>query len=75
MAGAEGFRFDRRKNGDVVIFHHGKLATVLRGAKATSFLGEVDGKPDHAQATMARLTGNYSRGNERQAATHPRNVR
>jgi hypothetical protein len=28
-----------------------------------------------AQQVMARLTGNYKRGNERKAAEHPRNRR
>lgn len=73
MAEAEGFRFDKRKNGDVVIFHHGKLATVLRAEKATAFLEEVTTAPETEQAAMARLTGNYRRGNERTAVSHPRN--
>lgn len=74
MAAAEGFRFDRRASGEVVIFHHGKLATVLRGAKATAFLAEMDATPERDQAAMARLTGNYRRGNERTAGSHPRNA-
>lgn len=73
MAAAEGFRFDRRSTGEVVIFHHGRMATVLRGAKATAFLDEMAANPEREQEAMARLTGNYRRGNERQAASHPRN--
>jgi hypothetical protein len=57
-----GFAWKRRKNGDVVITHHGRSATVLRGRKAAKFLAEVDSVDD--QALMARLTGNYKRGNE-----------
>jgi len=74
MAAAEGFRFDHRKSGEVVIFHHGKVATVLRDVKATAFLDEMAGAPERAQAAMARLTGNYRRGNERRAGLHPRNA-
>jgi len=62
MTAAEGFTWLRRKNGDVVIFHRGRLATTLRGARAERFVVEV-GDGD-SQARMARLTGNYKRGNE-----------
>jgi hypothetical protein len=69
----EGFRYVIRKNGDVVILHHGRVATTLRGPRATAFVRDVDGSDD--QALMARLTGNYKRGNERTSANHPRNQR
>lgn len=68
-----GFSWVQRKNGDVVIEHHGRVATVLRGAKAARFVDDVGESND--QELMARLTGNYKRGNERQAAKHPRNRR
>lgn len=69
---AEGFDF-RVRGQDVEITHHGARATTLRGAKAAQFLREVeDGDP---QELMARLTGNYRRGNERVARDHPRNRR
>lgn len=61
---ADGFSWDTRSNGEVVIRHHGRLATILRGVRAQRFLHEVD-RVD-AQLLMARLTGNYRRGNERQ---------
>lgn len=67
---ADGFDFDVRHDGTVVISHHGRRATVLRGARAEEFLVEVDDDP---QGVMARWTGNYKRGNERQARQHPRN--
>lgn len=70
MPRPEGFEFVRRGD-DVVISHHGNRATVLRGRRAQEFLAEVeDGDP---QELMARLTGNYRRGNERTAKQHPRN--
>lgn len=56
---------------DVVILHHGISAATLRGAKAAEFLERV-GSED-PQRLMARLTGNYRRGNERVARRHPRN--
>ncbi|MFN0183334.1 MAG: hypothetical protein ACKVQR_05880 [Aquabacterium sp.] len=71
-----GFNFRRRKNGDVEILHHGRVASTLRGRDADDFLAEVSdpASPD-AQQLMARLTGNYKRGNERLAGEHPRNRR
>ena len=74
MAAPEGFDWSQRDNGDVVITHRGKVATVLRGRKASEFTDEADGcGHDDTQELMARLTGNYKRGNERQARNHPRN--
>ena len=72
MASPEGFTFARRKNGDVVIHHRGRVATVLRGRIAIDFLAEADAGDD--QELMARMTGNYKRGNERAASNHPRNA-
>jgi hypothetical protein len=73
MSGApEGFAFSLRGD-DVLITHHGRRATVLRGAAAARFLEQVAaGDP---QLVMARATGNYRRGNERVARSHPRNRR
>lgn len=66
--------FDYRVVGDdVLISHHGQHATTLRGATAARFLAEVESADP--QELMARLTGNYKRGNERTAKNHPRNQR
>ncbi|MFN3866692.1 MAG: hypothetical protein ACK4MD_08280 [Demequina sp.] len=70
MSGPQGFAYAVRGD-DVVITHHGRHATTLRGRRAAQFLADVShGDP---QALMARLTGNYRRGNERVARQHPRN--
>ena len=76
MSGApSGFGFQTRKGGEVVITHHGQHATTLRGRKAAEFLADMDGTGRAVgQEIMARLTGNYRRGNERQARQHPRNA-
>jgi len=71
MAAPEGFEWVRRKNGDVVITHRGRTAATLRGQKASEFIDDDGGAQD--QELMARLTGNYRRGNERDARNHPRN--
>lgn len=72
MPAPSGFDYAMR-GADVVIRHHGVTATVLRGARAKDFLAEVEN--GDAQLLMARLTGNYRRGNERSARQHPRNAR
>ncbi|MDP9822672.1 hypothetical protein [Nocardioides massiliensis] len=70
MPGPDGFTYVVRGS-DVVISHHGRVATTLRGGRAVDFLRDVESADD--QELMARLTGNYRRGNERQARNHPRN--
>jgi hypothetical protein len=67
----EGFAYTVRKSGDVVVTHHGTEAAVLRGRAAQRFLADVErGDP---QQLMARVTGQYRHGNERQAGQHERN--
>lgn len=62
MPAPHGFKYEVRGS-RVSITHHGRPATTLRGAAAARFLREVEaGDP---QQLMARLTGNYKRGNER----------
>lgn len=68
---SEGFAYEQRGD-DVVITHHGRRATTLRGDRAIAFLADV--QSGDAQDLMARLTGNYRRGNERVARRHPRNA-
>ncbi|WP_143532513.1 hypothetical protein [Saccharothrix sp. ALI-22-I] len=71
MNAPNGFSYTSR-DGAVVISHHGRVATTLRGARTAEFLDEVGSEP---QLVMARWTGNYRRGNERTARNHPRNQR
>jgi hypothetical protein len=74
VPGPEGFDYEVR-GGEVVISHHGRRATVLRGNAAARFLADVeDGDESDGQELMARVTGNYRRGNERRARSHPRNA-
>jgi hypothetical protein len=57
-----GFIYETRKSGDVVIRRRGVIVTTLRGRSAAKFLTDVDGADP--QQVMARVTGNYKRGNE-----------
>jgi len=62
MPAPEGFKYEVRGS-EVVVTHHGKRAATLRGDAAARFLRKVEaGDP---QQVMARVTGNYKRGNER----------
>ena len=70
MADAGGFDYHER-DAKVRITHHGVHATTLRGQRAAEFLARVE--REDPQELMARLTGNYRRGNERVAKQHPRN--
>lgn len=72
MPAPEGFEY-RVRGEDVVIAHLGRTATTLRGEAARRFLADVERGQD-AQLLMARATGNYRRGNERAARSHPRNA-
>ncbi len=74
MGTPTGFTYRARNDDSVAITHHGKPAAVLRGAKAVKFLAEANTcEPSALQSAMARLTGNYKRGNERGASEHRRN--
>lgn len=66
----DGFEYTLRGS-DVRITHHGRHATTLRGTKADEFLAEVEARDP--QDLMARVTGNFRRGNERERKQHPRN--
>lgn len=69
-----GFVHRIAKNGNVLISHKGKHATTLRGSKANTFIEEMNELSSfEQQQLMARVTGNYKRGNERLSRDHPRN--
>jgi hypothetical protein len=71
-----GFTYRVRNNGDVEVLHLGRVASTLRASDAVDFLAEIEtGDESDAQLLMARITGNYKRGNERLAGQHPRNRR
>ena len=60
------FDFFTRKDGTVIVSHYGRPVTTLRGKQAARFRDRVDGLAGReAQLLMARVTGNFKRGNER----------
>lgn len=63
MPAAHGFEYAARKSGEVVISYEGRAVTTLRKDVAARFLKDVKGGDE--QELMARVTGNFKRGNER----------
>ena len=63
---SEPFSYRETADGRVMIDWNGRRATVLTGPRAARFLNAVDGADAHRrQIEMARVTGNFKRGNER----------
>ncbi len=61
------FDYQITKSKKVLIYWYGKLVVTLAGPKAQKFLQQVEGADDdEAQLVMARFTGNFKRGNERE---------
>jgi hypothetical protein len=64
----EVFQYRVSKDGKVFISWHDRQVKVLKGAAAMQFIDRIaglDGKA--AQLVMAKATGNFKRGNERNA--------
>ena len=60
------FEYRALRDGRVVVSWYGRPVTTLAGRDAERFLARVEGLEDHAaQLMMARVTGNFRRGNER----------
>ena len=62
----EVFTYRISKDDKVFIYWHGKQVTILRGKEAQKFISKtnsLDGK--ELQLVMAKVTGNFKRGNER----------
>ena len=62
------FSYRPSKDGKVFIAWQGRTVTTLKGSAARTFLARVaqcDG--EEAQLLMAKATGNFKRGNERDA--------
>ena len=67
------FSYATRKDGSIVISYRTAPVTVLRGRSAERFAARVaDAEATSAQQLMARATGNFKRGNEREATRSPR---
>jgi len=60
------FTFREGKDGRVFITWHGRQVMILKGTQAASFLERVCGLDEpRRQLAMAKITGNFKRGNEK----------
>jgi hypothetical protein len=73
-SGDLGFEYTITKSEIVFVRHNGRQVTELRGKAADAFVKKVNALDfEQQQQYMARVTGNYKRGNERLASRHARN--
>lgn len=65
--GDEPFQFRVTKENTVFIDYYGKQVKILKGTEAEKFLKRirVAENTTEAQLVMAKITGNFKRGNER----------
>ena len=60
------FSFRTTKDGKVFISWYGKHVKILQGNAAKKFISKINGAENsEAQRIMAKITGNFKRGNER----------
>ena len=60
------FSYKKTKDGKVFIFHEGKQIKVLKGKQAEKLLANLEhGDVLDVQLALAKITGNFKRGNER----------
>ena len=64
---SEPFAWRTTKDGTVFVTHEGRTAATVRGPAATTLLANLREAPDARaeQLLLARVTGNFKRGNER----------
>jgi len=62
----EVFTYRAGKDGKVFISWHGQQVMIIKGEQAQKFLNKIaDLGHKEAQLVMAKITGNFKRGNER----------
>ncbi|MBM6616366.1 hypothetical protein [Bacillus suaedaesalsae] len=61
------FTYQVNKNNTIFIDYYGKQVKVLKGKEAVQFLKKIQNAQDEKalQLIMAKITGNFKRGNER----------
>lgn len=62
----EVFSYRESKDDKVFIFWHGKQVMILKGREGEKFLSKISSADTmEAQLIMAKITGNFKRGNEK----------
>ena len=60
------FTYQAVKDDKIFIYWHEKRVTILKGKEAQRFIDKIRGLGDQEmQLVMAKITGNFKRGNER----------
>ena len=68
------FAYTVRKDGSIDISHEGRSVKVVAGADGARLARKLAGaSAEVVQMALAKITGNFKRGNERIAANHLRN--
>ena len=63
----EVFSYHASKQKKVFIYWHGQQVKILKGTEAERFIAKISGLAHkEAQLVMAKETGNFKRGNEKQ---------
>ena len=72
--GDQPFTCTVRKDGSIDVSHEGRSVMVVTGADAARLARKLAGaRAEEVQMALAKITGNFKRGNERIAADHLRN--
>ena len=62
----EAFSFRTTKDGKLLVSWQGRVVTTLKGTAAAKLLARLTtASPHDIQQALARVTGNFKRGNER----------
>ncbi|RPI71241.1 MAG: hypothetical protein EHM45_23855 [Desulfobacteraceae bacterium] len=62
------FSYQASKDDKVFLFWNGKQVEILKGREARTFMAKIIGLDQQGgQLLMAKLTGHFKRGNEREA--------
>lgn len=68
MIDEEVFSYRVSKDKKVFLFWYGKQVKILRGKESDKFMKRISAaSPQEAQLIMAKITGNFKRGNEKNA--------
>lgn len=68
------FSWKKVKDNKLFIYFNGKEVMILKGQKSQKLLEELfDSNEEEEQYLLARITGNFKRGNEKQAKSNLKN--
>lgn len=62
------FTWQVTEDGRVLVFRGGQQVSVVAGTRADRLLPRLTASPESAQEALARVTGDYRRGNEKRRA-------